>query len=85
MSDYTVNIARSAQKQLDKAPRNMQGRLRSAIDALAREPRPPGCKKLVGRDAWRIREGDWRIIYQIRDRILEVEVIELGHRKDVYD
>jgi mRNA interferase RelE/StbE len=52
---------------------------------LANDPRPPGCKKLKGRDGYRIRVGDYRIIYQIIDDVLVVNVVALGHRKDIYD
>lgn len=85
MSEYTVTIHRSAQKALDKAPNPTKGRLKAAIEALARDPRPVGCLKLTGVDnRWRIREGDWRVIYAIFDRILEVEVVEVVARKDAY-
>jgi mRNA interferase RelE/StbE len=52
---------------------------------LANDPRPAGCKKLKGRDGYRIRVGDYRIIYQIIDHVLVVEVVALGHRKDIYN
>lgn len=86
MSEYTVSIERSAQKQLDKAPRNMKGRLQAAIDLLAREPRPNGCKKMSGHgNLYRIREGDWRIIYEISDKSLTIRVVEIATRDEVYD
>jgi len=59
--------------------------LSEAILALAVNPRPYGCKKLKGRDGYRIRKGDFRIIYDIDDKILVVEVIAIGQRKDIYD
>lgn len=86
MSQYTVTITRNAQKQLDKVPKNMKGRLQADIDSLARDPRPYGVEKMQGFDnQYRIRNGDWRIIYQIYDKSLEVIVIKVGDRKDVYD
>lgn len=86
MSQYTVAISRNAQKQLNKAPNNMRGRLQSSIDSLAHEPRPYGAIKLKGaRERYRVREGDWRIIYSIDDKYLEVDVVKVADRKDAYD
>jgi mRNA interferase RelE/StbE len=86
VSQYTVTLTRPAQKQLDKAPKGMRGRLQAAIGSLAREPRPVGCIKLSGhRNAWRIREGDWRIIYEVYDKHLEVIVVEVATRDEVYE
>ena len=81
---YRVEILRSAQKQLAKIDRQDQSRIISAIRALANDPRPPGCKKLSGRPAWRIRVGTYRVIYEIHDDRLLVLVVTIGHRKDVY-
>ena len=81
---YTVNILRSAQKQLAKINREDQRRIISAIRDLANDPRPVGSKKLSGRDAWRIRIGDYRVIYEIDDDELLVLVVTLGHRREVY-
>jgi mRNA interferase RelE/StbE len=54
------------------------------VTALGANPRPPGCKKLTGVNAWRIRAGDWRVIYQIHDSRLIVLVIRVGHRREIY-
>jgi mRNA interferase RelE/StbE len=81
---YTVVLAKSAQKQLLAFPVAVQKRLSERIEALSADPRPPDVKKLQGRDAWRIRTGDYRVIYEIHDRILRVIVISVGHRGDVY-
>jgi mRNA interferase RelE/StbE len=81
---YTVEILRSAQRQLAKVDRQDQPRLISAIRALAAVPRPPGCKKLSGRPAWRIRIGAYRVVYEIHDDRLIVLVLRVAHRKDVY-
>ena len=59
-------------------------RIDAAILALAETPRPPGCTKLTNQEAWRIRVGDYRIVYEIRDTALVVTVIEIGHRREVY-
>ena len=85
MTSYKITISRTAQKQLDKLPDNITDRLINAIYALSDNPRPSGCKKLKGRDGYRIREGNYRIIYEIFDQILLIDVISLGHRQDIYD
>jgi mRNA interferase RelE/StbE len=82
---YHVEIARRAVKALAALPRQDQQRIRAAIDLLANDPRPPGCKKLAGDElAYRVRTGDYRIIYDIHDDRLVVQVVRVGHRRDVY-
>jgi mRNA interferase RelE/StbE len=83
--DYTVLILPSAQKQLHKLPNAIATRIEDKMLELEHDPRPPGCKKLKGRDAWRIRIGDYRVIYEIHDGRLVVTVITIGHRRDVYE
>jgi mRNA interferase RelE/StbE len=82
---YSVSVLPPAAKQLAKLDPQIRKRVDHAITALADNPRPTGSKKLVGVDAWRIRVGDWRIIYQIHDDRLIVLVVRVGHRRDVYD
>ncbi|ASU85178.1 type II toxin-antitoxin system RelE/ParE family toxin [Nocardiopsis gilva YIM 90087] len=66
-------------------PRDAVTRLRKAIDALTHAPRPPGVKKLVGgRGEYRIRVGHYRIVYELHDDVLVIEVISLGHRREIY-
>lgn len=81
---YSVFIQKSAQKALSRIPVREQNRIIEAIRALAGEPRPLGSKKLSGRDAWRIRIGDYRVIYEIQDRQLIVLIVAIGHRKEIY-
>ena len=81
---YTVEILRSAQKQLARLDRQAQERIVAAIRALAKDPRPEGCRKLTGRTAWRIRVGDYRVLYEVEDNRLRILVVSLGHRKEVY-
>jgi mRNA interferase RelE/StbE len=81
---YRVEILRSAQRQLGKVDRQDRPGVIHAIRALANDPRPPGCKKLSGRPAWRIRVGVYRVIYEIHDDRMLVLVVAIGHRKDVY-
>ena len=81
---YNVAILRRAQKELSKLPGEAFGRVSDAIRGLAEEPRPSGCLKLAGRDGWRIRIGDYRVIYEIDDSHLVVTILHIGHRRDVY-
>jgi len=82
--EYEVFILRSAQKNLADLPKQNYQRIRNLILALASNPRPSGCKKLTGRDGWRIRSGDYRVIYEIDDNQRRVTILDIGHRKDVY-
>ena len=82
---YQLVIDRYAQKQLGKIPPPHFNRIIKAVSDLALNPRPPGYKKLTGRSGYRIRIRDYRVIYNIKDKILTVFVIDIGHRKDIYD
>jgi mRNA interferase RelE/StbE len=83
---YAVRYSRAAEKQFDDLPQSMRERIAPAIDALAEQPRPPGVVKMKGgEDRWRIRVGDYRVVYEIRDAVLLVLVVRIGHRKDVYE
>lgn len=84
MSNYTILITKTVQKQLQKLPGDLADKLEARMLTLEINPRPPGCKKLSNVNAYRIRTGNYRIIYEIRDDILIVVVIKTGHRKDVY-
>ncbi|MBN1554212.1 MAG: type II toxin-antitoxin system RelE/ParE family toxin [Phycisphaerae bacterium] len=82
---YQIRIKSQAEKALAKIPNPHRRRIAQAIDALARTPRPDGCKKLTGADdAYRIRVGDYRIVYEIMDKVLMVYIIRVAHRKDIY-
>jgi mRNA interferase RelE/StbE len=83
---YEVRLAPAAVRQLRKRDPPGRRRVQAAIDLLAEDPRPPGARQLVGgAGEWRVRTGDFRIIYDIRDRELVVLVIKVGHRRDVYE
>ena len=82
--NYAVSILRRAQKELGQLSSPSFERVCDAIRLLAGNPRPPGCRKLVGRDGWRIRVGDYRVIYQIDDSARTVLVLHVGHRRDIY-
>lgn len=86
MPKYVVQVVRSARKELERLPDPVLQRVFARIEALADIPRPPGCKKLRGaRDLWRIRIGDYRVVYQLDDSRQLVEIRAIGDRKDVYD
>ena len=81
---YKLFIERAANKELSKISLKEQTRIINAIKNLFDNPRPAGVKKLTGRDAWRIRIGSYRIIYEIQDDNLVILVVHIGHRKDIY-
>ncbi len=81
---YSVEVVRSAQKQLGRIAADHQERILAALVSLAESPRPEGCTKLSGREAWRIRIGDYRVVYEIRDDSRVVTVVVVAHRKDAY-
>lgn len=81
---YSVEILRSAQKQLARLDRTSQTRIIDTIRSLSATPRPVGTKKLSGREAWRVRVGNYRVIYEIHDKRLLVLIVALGDRKDIY-
>ena len=81
---YKVTILRRAQKELGALAGEAYDRVRDAIGGLAEDPRPSGCLKLTGRDGWRIRIGNYRVVYEIDDNGQMVTVLHIGHRRDVY-
>jgi mRNA interferase RelE/StbE len=82
---YALEFSAVAEKALRRLPRDVATRISKAADSLTIEPRPHGCKKLAGSDSeYRVRVGDYRIIYSVQDDKLIVLVIDLGHRKDIY-
>ena len=75
--------ARLSTDAIDSAPRRR--RIVELIQSLATDPRPPACKKLAGRDgAFRVRAGDYRVVYTVNDREIVVEVVKIGHRREIY-
>jgi len=79
-----IKQAKKAQKQLDKLTNNVADPIINAIANLENEPRPNGSIKLKGREGYRIRIGNYRVIYEIQDKELIIDIIALGHRKDIY-
>ena len=83
---YSIVFKKSATKQIRLLPKQMLSKVASAIDELADDPRPASCKKLQGfNDTYRIRIGDYRVLYTVDDSIVTVEVVKVGNRKDIYD
>ncbi|MBZ5516575.1 MAG: type II toxin-antitoxin system RelE/ParE family toxin [Acidobacteriia bacterium] len=81
---YSITILPAALRQLGDLPKLDQKRIKEKIDRLGENPRPPGVKRLQGqRDYWRIRVGDYRIIYVIEDDRLQILVVRIGHRREI--
>jgi mRNA interferase RelE/StbE len=81
---YTVLVERYAQKQIMKLDKKLIPVIKAAIAELANNPRPYGYKKLKGEEAYRIRVGDYRVIYEIDDDIILITIVSVGNRKDIY-
>jgi len=82
---YQIQIKRSAQKELEALPKREQRRIIRTLEALSEEPRPPGARKIVGgEDLYRLRVGDYRVVYQIKEEIFTIWVIRIGHKRDIY-
>ncbi len=85
MEKYKVSIKRSAVKEIEAIPQKKERqRIIRRIGLLAKDPHPPGSRKLSGHDKFRVRQGSYRIVYSIEDNELIVVVVKVGHRKDVY-
>ena len=81
---YSIDFVPSAAKELAKLPAKERQKIGERINALAADPRPHGAEKLTGLDAYRVRVGDYRVVYEVRDRVLLVLVLAVGNRRDVY-
>jgi mRNA interferase RelE/StbE len=82
---YSIDFSKQALKELEKINEPYYSSIKQAIFNLSENPRPHGYRKLKGRDGYRIRVADYRVIYDIYDRTLVVDIITLGHRKDIYE
>ena len=86
MDNYAVELKTSARKELDSLPDTVLSRVVRKLESLAQNPRPSGCKKLKGyKDLWRVRVGDWRVVYIVDDPAKLVSVTRIAHRREVYD
>lgn len=83
-ASYRLRIKRSAEKELRRVPKADLRRIAERMERLATEPRPPGCEKLFAENVYRVRQGDYRILYSVDDGEGAIEVIKIGHRREVY-
>jgi mRNA interferase RelE/StbE len=84
MAAYKIFFKKSVQKDFNSIPKKDLKKILDRIEALAEDPRPPGCEKLTGQQRYRLRQGQYRILYSIQDDELTVWVVKIGHRKDIY-
>jgi mRNA interferase RelE/StbE len=85
MADYSISFVRSARKELESLPNPLLRRVLTKIEGLAKNPRPAGCKKLLGaHNLWRIRIGDYRVVYSVLERAVRIEIITVRHRSQAY-
>ena len=84
MGAYSVLFRKSVERDLAPIPAVDLRRIMDRIAALASDPRPPGCEKLSAQERYRVRQGNYRIVYSIQDQELTVWIVKVGHRKDVY-
>ena len=84
MGRYSLEFRRSVAKDLRPIPNKDVARIIERIESLRDDPRPPGCEKLSGQERYRVRQGVYRIIYEIADNHLLVTVVKVGHRRQVY-
>lgn len=84
MAKYSVKVKKLVYKQIKKIPPKDSKKILDKINQLSFNPRPADCKKLLGQEKYRIRCGDYRILYEIEDDLLVVYIVKIGHRRDVY-
>jgi len=77
-------VRASAERELRAVPKEDLRRIRRKIEALTHDPTPQGCKRLTGETRYRLRQGDWRIVYEINFELRVVEIVKVGHRREVY-
>jgi mRNA interferase RelE/StbE len=86
VSSYSVEVKPPARKELEALPDNVLARVLQKMDSLRSAPRPAGCKKLKGyKDQWRVRVGDWRVVYIIDDAAKLISITRIAHRGEVYE
>ena len=84
MANYNLQIKPAAAKELEVLPKKDRQRMAARIQALATDPRPKGCEQLAGQDLYRVRQGNYRILYTINGAALLVVIYKIGHRREVY-
>ena len=86
MTSYSVEVKPPARKELEALPDDVLSRVVRKVESLGQTPRPAGCKKLKGyKDQWRVRVGDWRVVYIIDDKAKLISVTRIAHRREVYE
>ena len=85
MSEYRIELRPAAVRALRKLDKPTRLRIQGVIALLAEDPRPPAARALQGRPGWRVRVGDYRVIYRVADDVLLVLIVTLGHRREIYD
>ncbi|MBK7686120.1 MAG: type II toxin-antitoxin system RelE/ParE family toxin [Rhodocyclaceae bacterium] len=84
MARYELTFRPSVAKDLRDVAKADVKKILARIDSLCDDPRPPGCEKLSGQESYRLRQGNYRIVYSIEDQILVVEILKIGHRREIY-
>ena len=84
MAEYKIYFKKSVEKDFQSIPKKDLKKILKVIESLAKEPRPSGCRKLSGQERYRLRQGQYRIIYSIQDNEISVWIVKVGHRKNVY-
>ena len=84
MDTYSLRIEARAERELALIPKRDAERVVRRIFVLREDPRPPGCMRLSGAEGYRVRQGDWRVIYLVDDIARRVDVVKIGHRREVY-
>jgi mRNA interferase RelE/StbE len=84
MAKYKITIKKSAAKELSDIPKKDLPKIVNRIQTLAHNPRPHGSQKLSRKEEYRVRQGDYRIVYSVDDKVLAVDVVKIGHRREIY-
>ncbi|MEK7996934.1 MAG: type II toxin-antitoxin system RelE/ParE family toxin [Planctomycetota bacterium] len=84
MAEYSITIKKSAVRELENIPQKDLQRVIKRIRSLAKDPRPHGSQKLSGNEQYRVRQGDYRIVYSVEDKDSLVEIVKIGHRREIY-
>ena len=84
MAKYKITIKKSAAKELEDIPKKDLRKIIKRIQSLAQNPRPPGSQKLSGKDRFRVRQGNYRIVYSIKDKDSIIDIVKIGHRREIY-
>lgn len=84
MAGYELIVRHSVRKDVEKIPQKDLTRILNKLEALRNDPKPAGCVKLSGSEYYRIRQGDYRIIYEVQGKVLIIVLIKIGHRREVY-